>query len=289
MIMKKINLVLFFLFIGVLTFSFVKSEKSISVSIHKLKGYTPSGISGGYAGAPNEANCTQCHSGSTQSGDGVNTLTLSQNGSNVSDYVPDQVYMVSLSTSASNVTRGFQAVVMNTSNQVVGSVSEIANECVQVTSGRVTHNQSNNTSCNSEWRWEWTAPSTDEGELTFYVSTLVGNGSFTSGDQVYLSQYTFGGVLGLDEDRLTSKNSFKASYISDKNAVNVNFNSLTTGKMFFNLVDLNGKSVYTYSMDDASIGENNLNVVLPKSIDKGIYVVNFFVHNDVMTYKVMVQ
>jgi len=71
--------------------------------------------------------------------------------------------------------------------------------------------------------------------------------------------------------------------------VNVNFNSLTTGKMFFNLVDLNGKSVYTYSMDDASIGENNLNVVLPKSIDKGIYVVNFFVHNDVMTYKVMVQ
>jgi hypothetical protein len=271
-----------------LSFTIINKKSSRELTIYN--NHYPSGISGGYAGAPNEQSCVACHSGNTQSGSSVNTLTLSQNGSNVSSYVPGQVYTVTLSGSSSTSKRGFQAVSYNSSNQITGTFSSVANGCAQITGGRATHTSSSNSSCNSEWIWSWTAPSSDVGDVTFYVSTMSANGNgSTSGDLVYLSQHTFGGVLGLNEEVLASKNSFKASYVSEKNAVNVQFNSLTAGKMFFNLVDLNGRSVYTYSMDDANIGENNLNVVLPKSIDKGIYVVNFFVHNDVMTYKVMIQ
>ena len=61
MIMKKVNVILFILFIGLLTYSFVNSEKSIRISKHQFKSYNSSGKSGNYYGAPNEANCTQCH------------------------------------------------------------------------------------------------------------------------------------------------------------------------------------------------------------------------------------
>jgi len=289
MIMKKINLVLFFIFIGLLTYSFVNSEKSISISKHQFKSYNSSGKSGNYSGAPNEANCTQCHSGSTQSGDGINNIAVSKNGSVVTSYVPGETYNVTLSTSESNVTRGFQAVAMNSSNQISGSVSAITNECAQVTSGRVTHNQSNNTSCNSEWKWEWTAPSTDEGELTFYVATLIGNGISTSGDQVYLSQHTIGGVLGITSISLNDKYKFNAGYVSEKHAVSINFNTLSTQQMFFNLVDLNGKSIYSYRLDNSKIGENDFSVRIPEDIKSGMYVVNFFLHNDVLTKKIIIS
>ena len=271
-----------------LSFTLIKSNRKREIEIYK--NHYPSGVSGGYAGAPNEQSCVACHSGSTQSGEGINTVTLSQNGNIVSSYVPGQIYTVTLSGGSSTSKRGFQAVAYNSSNQKTGTFSSVTNGCTQITGGRATHVTSSNSSCNSEWKWSWTAPSSDVGDVTFYVSTMSANGNgSTSGDLVYLSQHVFGGLLGLNEETLSSKNSFKASYVSDNNAVNVQFNSLTSGRMYFNLVDLNGRSIYTYSMDNAKLGENNLNVFLPEKIKKGMYVVNFFVHNNVMTHKILIQ
>jgi hypothetical protein len=282
------KLTLSILVIVSLSFTVMNNNKQSEIEIYK--NHYPSGISGGYAGAPNEQSCVACHSGNTQSGSGINTLTLSQNGNNVSSYEPGQVYTVTLTGSSSTNKRGFQAVAYNSANQKTGTFSTVTSGCTQITGGRATHTTSSNSNCNSEWKWSWTAPSSDVGDVTFYVSTMSANGNgSTSGDIVYLSQHVFGGLLGLKEETSSSKHSFKASYVSDNNTVNVQFNSLTAGRMYFNLVDLSGKSIYTYSMDNASIGENNLNIVLPKSIEKGVYVVNFFVHNDVMSYKIMVQ
>ena len=286
--MKKVNPILFTFFIGLLTYSFVNSEKSISISKHQSQNYNSSGKSGNYSGAPNEANCTQCHSGTTQSGNGVNDLLISKNGSAVTSYIPGETYTVTLSTTESNVTKGFQAVAMNNSNQVSGSVLAITNECAQVTSGRVTHNQSDNTSCNSKWKWEWTAPSTDEGELTFYVATLIGNGVSTSGDQVYLSQHSVGGVLGVTSISLNDRYKFNAGYVAEKKSVSIKFNTLSKQQMFFNLVDLNGKSIYSYRLGNSNIGDNTFSVRIPSDIKDGMYVVNFFLHNDVLTKKVFI-
>ena len=286
--MKKVYTILFILSIGLLTYSFVNREKSISISKHQSQNYNYSGKSGNYSGAPNEANCTQCHSGTTQSGNGVNSLLISKNGSAVTSYTPGETYIVTLSTTESNVTKGFQAVAMNNSNQVSGSVSAITNECAQVTSGRVTHNQSNNTSCNSEWKWEWTAPSTNEGELTFYVATLVGNGISTSGDQVYLSQHSVGGVLGVTSISLNDRYKFNAGYVAEKKSVSIKFNTLSKQQMFFNLIDLNGKSIYSYRLGNSNIGDNTFSVRIPEDIKDGMYVVNFFLHNDVLTKKIFI-
>ena len=61
------------------------------------------------------------------------------------------------------------------------------------------------------------------------------------------------------------------------------------GEMFFNLVDLSGKSVFTYSMGESQIGINKESIALPSEIENGIYAVHFFIGNKAMTAKIMVQ
>ena len=56
-----------------------------------------------------------------------------------------------------------------------------------------------------------------------------------------------------------------------------------------NLTDLNGRSVFTYDLDQALIGDNHEKIKLPESIENGIYVVHFFVGNKGMSANVMVQ
>jgi hypothetical protein len=55
------------------------------------------------------------------------------------------------------------------------------------------------------------------------------------------------------------------------------------------LVDLNGRSVFTYDMGNAQIGENKEKIVLPNDLKNGIYVVNMFVNNNAMSQKIMIQ
>jgi hypothetical protein len=69
----------------------------------------------------------------------------------------------------------------------------------------------------------------------------------------------------------------------------VDFNSLSVGNMFFNLVDINGRSVFTYNMGESVIGENSESIVLPSELKSGVYIVNFFVGNKAMSAKIMIQ
>jgi len=287
--MKYRNYSLVIFLIAFTFISFIKENKKGVIGKHTKQHY-PSGVSGGFAGAPSDQNCTVCHSGSTQSGAGVNLLALSQNGNNVTSYVPGEVYTVSLTTSQSNSVRGFQAVAMNSLNQISGSIAVLSNECAKVLSGRATHNQSTSSSCGSEWKWEWTAPSTDEGQVTFYVSTLAANGNgSTSGDQVYLSQHVVGNTLGFSETSIEDRYDFRLGYNQESNNLAVNFDALLVQNLHINLTDITGKSVYNYRLGNSFIGENSLSISLPNDLKNGMYIVNFFIHNNVLTKKIYIQ
>ncbi len=254
---------------------------------HKLYPY---GVSGNYAGAPGEANCTYCHMGNTQSGATVNSLTLSSNGLPITTYVPDSSYTVLLTMDPNPSTRGFQAVALTSSNSVAGTFTSIptaVGSSVQILTNRATHTDCSNM---TPWSWIWTAPSTNVGTVTFYVSTLNSDGSgTTSGDIVYLSQYLINASSADLVENSRDKYNFSAGYSSNQNAVVMNFNSLIVGEMYFNLVDLSGRSVFTYRMGNSKIGKNSEKIVLPDDIKNGVYVVNMFVHNNVMEQKVMIQ
>ncbi len=255
------------------------------------------GLNQAATGSPGEANnlaCTQCHAGQTLNGDQENVLTV-VNGSlqPVTTYNPGDVYTVSVDLASDPAKKGFSATALDGTEAMAGSFTGSGiggtQDFTALSRDYITHTASSNTSSTQLWAWTWTAPATNVGDVTFYVASNVANddGS-TSGDMIYLSQHVIGSVADVNEEEI-AETSFEAGYNPQSNAVVVDFTSLTAGDMFFNLVDMNGKSVYTRSMVSSSIGENKHTVDLPSSIDNGMYVVHFFVGNKAMSANILVQ
>lgn len=270
--------------------SFQTTQK-VEIAKYKLSQHKhANGAPSGKTGAPGELTCTECHSGTAQSGSGINVFTvLNSSFAQVTTYVPGQTYNVALLFNNSN-TKGFEAIALSSTNTMAGSFSAGANTQIVGTGNQyATHTSTSNTGATTIWSWSWTAPATDVGDITFYVATNKANGSADpSGDVIYLSQHIIGSTAGIKETENASAN-FSAGYSVETNALTLGFNSLTAENTFLNLVDLNGKSVFTYDMGNAQIGANKQQVVLPSGLKAGYYIVNFFVGNKAMSAKIVKQ
>ena len=255
------------------------------------------GLSDGRSGAPGEQNnmaCTNCHNGSVLDGSQENALTvLNAQFQPVTSYNPGDTYTVSIQMASNPTKKGFNSTALDGTDAMAGSFtgSGIGGTVDYQTLSRdyVTHTATSNTDAQTAWLWTWTAPATNVGDVTFYVATNSANDDGgTTGDMIYLSQHVIGSVANVNEEELAI-NSFNAGYNPTSNAITVDFTTLATDVMSFNLVDMNGKSVYSKTMMEASVGANEHTIELPTSVENGMYVVNFFVGNNPMSAKVLVQ
>jgi hypothetical protein len=151
------------------------------------------GASPGMTGAPNESNCTQCHSGSIQNGASENILTILDGVTPVNTYTPGQQYNVNLLMSSNPVKRGFQATALTATNGMAGGFTGQAGN-TSINGGAkkyANHTSLSNTSANApSWTWTWTAPAAGAGPVTFYVATnKTNNNGNDNGDMIYLSQH----------------------------------------------------------------------------------------------------
>lgn len=250
----------------------------------------------GYTGAPGDATCVQCHTGSTLDGTTENQFTLrNQLFTPVTEYLPGESYTAELVLASDPSKKGFSATAFDGTNSMAGNFTEIFTGGTQDFSvgGKdyVSHTSTSNTSAQTTWQWIWDAPATNVGDVTFYIaSNVTNNNGNTSGDQIYLSTHTItvDPIAGVSQNEIEAS-SFEAGYSPSSHTVIVDFNSLTSDDMYFNMLDLNGKSVFTYDLDDAMIGDNHELISLPQSLKNGIYVVHFFVGNKAMSANVMVQ
>ena len=290
--MKKIYIFPFaaIVFVGAISFQQSNNftvEKYLAKNGHKLHA---AGEAAGKSGAPGEQNCTACHSGTALSGASENVLLVLNGATPTTSYVPGTSYTVALSMSSNPAKKGFQATALSASNAMAGTFAASANTQINGTTKKyANHTSASNTSTTMAWAWTWTAPSTDVGDVTFYVATnKANNNGGDSGDAIYLSQHVISSTLGVNEQEIAATN-FSAGYASLTNSLALNFTTLSAGEMNLNLVDLSGKSVFTYNMGNAMIGENNEKIVLPADLKNGVYIVNFFVNNKAMSSKVMIQ
>lgn len=250
----------------------------------------------GLTGAPGESTdaCTQCHAGQTQDGSAENVFVVVNSSLQpVTSYNPGETYTVSVDMASDPTKKGFSSTALDVTETMAGTFtgSGIGGTQDFSAGGRdyVSHTATSNDQNTQLWAWTWEAPATNVGDVTFYVATNSANDDgATSGDVIYLSQHVIGSVASLDEEEV-EENSFNAGYNAQGNKVVVDFVTLTSGPMFFNLIDMNGKSVYSQSMSDAIVGNNKHTVVLPSSVENGMYVVNFFVGNNAMSAKILVQ
>ena len=235
--MKKNYIALSALVLSAGMFSFQKNgDENISKLTNKHR-LSPLGIDGEYAGAPTDGTCFTCHGGTIQTSSSMNTLTVLSGTTPVTSYTPGETYTVALTMNPNPAKKGFQAVAMNAAGVLSGSSVAVTNGGAQVfSSGRVSHTITSNTSSNLAWTWSWTAPSADDGDITFYIAS---KSEISGVDVIYLSQHGLGSLASVEALK-SDKYDFNAGYSSLNNSVVMDFNSLVAGEMYFNLVDLNG-------------------------------------------------
>ncbi|NRA10783.1 MAG: hypothetical protein HRT57_02360 [Crocinitomicaceae bacterium] len=279
--------------LGLFAFQQTNSEKGIVQKFTK-EHQQAAGGQFGFTGAPGEANCTQCHSGSTQDGTSENTFFVIDGVNSVTEYIPGNSYTIRVQMVSAPNKKGFSAVALDGTDSNAGSFTgDFAIGGTQDFSsvGReyVSHTSTSNTGSQTFWAWTWDAPATGVGDVTFYVaSNSADDNSASSGDIIYLSQHVISDAsVGISE-HVADASGFTAGYSSEGNSVTINFNSLIANDMYFNLVDLNGKSVYSYKMANSIIGTNKQIVSLPAEIKNGMYVVHCFVNNKAMSANIIV-
>ena len=258
-----------------------------------------SGHQPGLTGAPGENNCTMCHSGSVLDGSTQNAFNVVDSAfNNVTSYIPGDTYTVVLELVSNPAKKGFSSTTLDVAtNTMAGSLSgmgiggtaDFMNTAMTRT--YVSHTSTSNTDAVTIWSWIWIAPSTNVGDVTFYIaSNSTNDDGSTAGDEIYLSNHTLQGSPGVGMNELNETiTSFTSYYDNSLNGVFVKFNTTNSASMYFNLIDLNGKSVYVQDLGNSIIGENTRSIPLPNQVSSGVYVVNFFMDNKAKSAKIMIQ
>jgi hypothetical protein len=154
-----------------------------------------------HSGAPDEVNCSGCHSGSINTGPGTVNYNI---GSNTGTYIPGYIILMTVSISEENVNQfGFQTVALQASNNTnAGNFTLLDDENTRLIEDN--HNGSDrmyvgHTVCgadaetvdNIEWEFEWQAPDENVGDIEIYLSALATNHNHsTTGDNTYFQTIT---------------------------------------------------------------------------------------------------
>lgn len=189
---RKIELLRLVVLAALLTVvaGYLLSGQSTLRSVHAFS----SGPPAGYTGAPREEPeaCAECHVPS-EAGTGQITITAP------STYIPGQTYPITVTHTNPDPTRlrwGFQLTALDTSDDKAGELSSIdgttqilnnagpgaSRQYIEHTSSGTFIGQQNTVS----WHFNWTAPPTDIGFVTFYAAgNQANNDGNSSGDFIY--------------------------------------------------------------------------------------------------------
>jgi uncharacterized repeat protein (TIGR01451 family) len=154
-----------------------------------------SGPPAGYTSAPGEFTCRECHVPDSGAGTGHISITAPQS------YVPGQTYQITVTHVNADPTRlrwGFQLTALDDANEKAGNLQSTS-ITTQVLNNQgpgggrqyIEHTASGtfiNQQGGASWTFNWTAPSTNVGPVTFYVAgNQANNDANTSGDFIYFT------------------------------------------------------------------------------------------------------
>ncbi|NBV37729.1 MAG: hypothetical protein EBR94_10730, partial [Bacteroidetes bacterium] len=158
-----------------------------------------SGPSSGYTGAPNENNCTSCHSGTSlvTSGTKWNRVRMTSNIP-ATGYLMDSTYTITLTYAETGISKfGFQLTALSSDSAKAAGTFATVDSRTQKNSGTVsglTRNYIEQTATgtakvgtdSTSWVFKWKAPSRNMGGIVFYVNVNAANGNGnSSGDVIY--------------------------------------------------------------------------------------------------------
>ncbi len=186
------------------TFCLILAYTATQQTAHSSSDNPPSGRTG-----QNGSSCANggCHTSGAAGLETIGTDLLLEffdsNGQAVTSYTPGEQYTVSVEFLSNFSTYGFALSRDGNSGQfIAGAGSNYASN------GSVPQMEHSGVNTTGQWQFDWVAPTTDEGAITFYMGALGGNGSYsTSGDTGYE------GTVTLNANPVTSSPPFEAKLL----------------------------------------------------------------------------
>lgn len=205
-------------------------------------------------GAPNEGNCTSCHTSGNANFDG----TVAIQG--VPDVIiPNTTYNLSVITKVSSGTparAGFQMTILDGADNNAGNFANAENGSTVMSEGGRNYFQhagarSFNNADSVAWMIEWTAPSTIASDsVKIYINSLLGNGSGSGNDFMasHQSAYGFQTAVALPVEVTIIETNDLSCFEANDGSATVSANGGT------------GPYTYEWSIDSTTASVSNLSI-----------------------------
>ena len=225
-------------------------------------------------------NCTSCHDNTGNFNASVAITSNIPSGG----YALSTKYQITITqTSTGALDHGFQITAENTVAAKVGVFSVPDTTYVQTdTFGHfVTQTLAGHEGTGSEkvWNFDWTAPPTNVGTITFYVASVAGNGGSVTNTQVVYNTLNIGGVLGVNKAQLLNFSMYPNPSSGHVNLQLPSGNYRAQVKVY----DYLGKTLIQNSINSQN---TNLNI---SNLSAGIYFVRIQSDSKVGTKKLVVR
>lgn len=139
-----------------------------SVLSGKLMISYPAGAPAGYTGSPGDGNnCTGCHLGSASISAGIITSNVPVNG-----YTGGNTYTITVTLPGTGV-KGFEVSPQDAAGSLMGTLIAGTGSKLVGSGKYITHNAASS-SDPATWVFQWTAPVSGSGDVTFYGAFAVG-------------------------------------------------------------------------------------------------------------------
>ncbi len=241
-----------------------------------------SGSPGAKTGSPGDgfADCTGCHSGTPVDVSAWITTDIPELG-----YIVGETYTIIATGTHAGVGRfGFELTAEDDNNNKIGQFIVSADGQTQLPNGgaSITHTSSGLTpnGDTKSWSFQWTAPATDVGIVTFYACfNAANNNSGTSGDVIYLSS------LSVDESTTSIENSLeKMTFTMSPNPSYGQFSvSHAYEYIGITILDMSGKLVYE---QEEYISNDRIDLSF---LNKGLYMVQARNERNTTTKKLLLK
>lgn len=259
-------------------------------------------------GAPGDlgtcANATTgCHANATVTNDNTNMVNTLLYSAADSSYVPNQTYTLTVKAQKSGIVKfGFGLLALqnsNTSNTGTFVVTD-ANR-TQTMSGTgslssrkyMTHKTNGTPAVSSglgQWSFNWKAPATNVGKITFwYATNCTNNNNANTGDQLFLSSFVIHPFASTAIYELLKEGDLQVILNPALNQLELNYELLKGCEFSVNLFDSQGRMIKNVAGTNKPAGQYSEQVDLSRDINTGIYFVHVSIDDQAITKKIMIQ
>lgn len=263
-----------------------------------------SGAHPGSTGAPGDNTCAEsgCHTGNIviTNDTVVNSLIFPAPDST---YIPGQTYLVKLKVNSPGIERfGFAiSALKDVNNSNIGTFTITQSTRTHIithtvgldTRYEVTHSSIGTPAApigENEWEFNWKAPSTNVGNITFYYATnSTNNNGYKSGDQIRTSTFKLKPNSSASISEFVEEKNVNAYYTSETNQIILNYYLKHDKKVTIKVYDNIGREFFCSANIFKISGEKQEKINLEKNLSGGIYYLSILIDNKTVTKKIIVQ